>query len=206
MNLVKPLVLASQSPRRMSLLRQIGFQPLIVPSHIPEEFDSRQSPAENARSLALEKAKEVAGKFEDALIIGADTVVVLGEHLLAKPENASDAKRMLRLLSGKTHIVITAFALLDCPSGESVTEHETTGVTFRELPDEEIDMYVSGGSPMDKAGAYGIQDDYGAVFVSRINGCFYNVVGFPLSKFYTTLQKFQDHLMESRGYTYVKKD
>lgn len=206
MIVVKPLVLASQSPRRISLLRQIGFQPLIVPSHIPEEFDPRQSPVENARSLALEKAKEVASRFEDALIIGADTVVVLGEQLLAKPENASDAKRMLRLLSGKTHIVITAFALLDCSSGESVTEHETTDVTFRDLPGEEIDMYVSGGSPMDKAGAYGIQDDYGAVFVSKINGCFYNVVGFPLSKFYTTLQKFQDHLMESRGYTYVKKD
>ncbi|MBX2991717.1 MAG: septum formation protein Maf [Bacteroidetes bacterium] len=206
MNVVKPLVLASQSPRRIALLRQIGLQPLIVPSHIPEEFDVRQSPVENARTLAREKASEVARQFKDALIIGADTVVVLDEYLLAKPENASDAKRMLRLLSGKTHLVITAFALLDCLSGESVTEHETTDVTFRELPDDEIDLYVSGGSPMDKAGAYGIQDDYGAVFVSKINGCFYNVVGFPLSKFYTTLQEFQGHLMESKGYLYVKKD
>ncbi len=106
---------------------------------------------------------------------------------------------MLRLLSGRTHTVHTAFALVDRPSDLSEVGVESTRVTFRDLPDPEIEEYVRGGSPMDKAGAYGIQDDYGAVFVSRIEGCYYTVVGFPLSLFYTTLSDFQHRLKVSHG-------
>jgi septum formation protein len=206
MHLTKPLVLASQSPRRIDLLKQIGLNPIVLPSHIPEEFDPRCSPIENARTLALEKAKEVACQVDDAIIVGADTIVVLDGMLLGKPQDEDDARRMLRLLSGRTHTVVTGFALIDCLSGRSFIEHEETQVTFRVLPETEIEEYILSGSPMDKAGAYGIQDDYGAVFVVRIEGCFYNVVGFPLSKFYASLQKFHTHLVEGKGLMYVEEN
>lgn len=196
MRLLKPIVLASRSPRRVALLRQIGIQPIVAPSQVAEEFDASLSASDNAVALALRKAREVARSVADAIIIGADTIVVVDGAFIAKPEDAADAKRMLRLLSKRTHTVVTGFALVNSPSGESAADFESTDVTFRYLPDEEIEEYVAGGSPMDKAGAYGIQDDYGAVFVTRIEGCFYNVMGFPLAKFYTTLQKFQTHLME----------
>ncbi len=226
MQIIKPLVLASKSPRRISLFNQIGLHPQVIPSHVPEDCDPKLSPAENAKLLALKKAKEVGEKCEDGIIVAADTIVVLDARLLneatcglvesrrpdgkgiflGKPVDEADAKRMLRMLSGQTHTVTTGFALLDCASGVSVTDSESTLVTFRELPDSEIEEYVAGGSPMDKAGAYGIQDDYGAVFVTRIEGCFYNVVGFPLSKFYTTLQQFQNRLMERKGLSYVEEN
>ena len=194
MQIRRRLVLASQSPRRALLLKQIGFQADIVPSGVPESFDSTMSPEDNAMRLALMKAQDVGATIDDAIIIGADTIVVVGSELLAKPEDPDDAVRMLELLSGRSHVVHTGFSLLDRPSGRSMTDVESTKVTFRPIPREEIDEYVAGGSPMDKAGAYGIQDDYGAVFATRIEGCFYNVVGFPLSLFYSTLMLFQQQL------------
>jgi septum formation protein len=204
MLLLKPIVLASQSPRRIGLLRQIGLDPQIIPSNISEEFQIPLSPAENAIQLALMKANEVAAKCKNAIVVGADTIVVLGNELLAKPNNENEAKRMLTLLSGKTHTVVTGFALVDSPTGRSIVDYSMTHVTFRVLPADEIREYVAGGSPMDKAGAYGIQDDYGAVFVTRIEGCYYNVVGFPLSKFYVTLQKFQAQLLELKGIAHAR--
>jgi septum formation protein len=196
--LLKPLVLASQSPRRLQLLRQIGFSPVVAPCDVPEEFTGA-SPEENAVALALRKAKCVAGGFENAFVIGADTIVVVDGLLLGKPTGVEDAHRMLELLSGKTHIVHTAFAIVDRPSGESVTAVESTRVTFRVLPRREIEEYVDGGSPLDKAGAYGIQDDYGAVFVSRVEGCYYTVVGLPLSRLYVTLDEFQRRIEKVHG-------
>ena len=190
MNSTRRIILASQSPRRIRLLKQIGLNPEVIPSSVEEAFDPSLTPDQNARKLALAKADHVGRLIADGIVIGADTIVVLGDVLLGKPANRVEAKQMLRQLSGQEHTVITAFSLLDLPGGRHQCESEKTRVTFRNLPDEEIDRYVAGGSPMDKAGAYGIQDDYGAVFVSRIEGCFYNVVGFPLSKFYTTLQEF----------------
>ena len=199
MQLIKPLILASRSPRRIALLRQIGFDPEVVPCDVEETFDHHLSPDDNAIRLALDKARCTARTRENALVIGADTIVVLNGKLLGKPTDAADAHRMLRLLSGNTHTVHTAFALVDRPSGLAEVGVESTRVTFRDLPDAEIEEYVRGGSPMDKAGAYGIQDDYGAVFVSRIEGCYYTVVGFPLSRFYTTLSDFQHRLKVSHG-------
>jgi septum formation protein len=122
------------------------------------------------------------------LIVSADTIVVLDRRILGKPADAVEAKSMLTSLSGRTHEVYTGFTILGQPIGKTVTEHVVTSVSFRSLAEWEIDEYVSSGKPMDKAGAYGIQDR-SAVFVDRIEGCFYNVVGFPLSKFYTTLQR-----------------
>ncbi len=199
MLLIKPLVLASRSPRRIALFKQIGFDPEVVPCDVEETFDPRLSPDDNAIRLALDKARCTARARENALVVGADTIVVLNGTFLGKPTDAADARNMLRLLSGKTHVVHTAFAIVDRPSDLAEVGVESTRVTFRNLPDAEIDEYVRGGSPMDKAGAYGIQDDYGAVFVSRIEGCYYTVVGFPLSKFYTTLSDFQHRLKVSHG-------
>ncbi len=199
MHLIKPLVLASRSPRRLTLLRQIGLNPEVAPCTIPEDFHEAASPAENARALALKKAQCVAGRYENALILGADTIVAIDGMMLGKPADESDAKRMLRILSGQTHTVYTAFALLERPSNASVVEVEATRVTFRVLESEEIDEYVAGGAPMDKAGAYGIQDDYSAVFVSRIEGCFYTVVGLPLARFHVALREFQHQLTVQDG-------
>jgi len=193
----KELILASRSPRRRHLLEQIGLTVRVVPCDIPEEFDSLLSPAENAAALSLQKARCVAPGVQEGIVIGADTIVVVDGQMLGKPSDRDDAVQMLQLLSGRTHTVATGFALLDRPSDRFVTAVELTDVTFRRLPRREIEEYVDGGSPMDKAGAYGIQDDYGAVFVTRIEGCFYNVVGLPLSKFYTTLEDFQNRLSTS---------
>ncbi len=187
-------MLASRSPRRKILLKQIGLQFTSHASHIPEDFNSKQSPRANAERIALEKAVEVAKYYREAVVVGADTIVVVGKKLLAKPVSKADAVRMLRLLSGREHIVITAIALLDIRTGRSVVTSERTRVRFRRIGVDEIRSYVASGSPMDKAGAYGIQDDYGAVFVEKINGCFYNVVGFPLARFHSTLKKFLSQL------------
>lgn len=199
MKLLKPLILASQSPRRVALLRQIGWEPEVVPCDIPEEFSPDLTAAENARVLALRKAECVAGRYEDAFVLGADTIVAIDGRLLGKPVDPDDARRMLMQLSGARHTVFTGYALLDRPTGLSAVGVEATMVTFRELPSDEIEEYVRSGSPMDKAGAYGIQDDYGAVFVSRVEGCFYNVVGLPLTRVYQALQQLQTTLTETYG-------
>ena len=183
-------MLASRSPRRKVLLRQLGLQFKVHPSRIQENFERSKSAEENARRLAVSKALEVARTYSSAIVISADTIVVLGGRVFGKPSSKADAKRMLSLLSGKEHTVITAFAIVDCRSGKHVTGTERTKVRFRTISKAEIQSYVASGSPMDKAGAYGIQDDYGAVFVERVNGCFYNVVGFPLMKFHLTFRKF----------------
>jgi len=188
MRLSKPFILASRSPRRDLLLRQIGLVPVVDSCDVPEDVDPRRSPAENARILAHRKAECVAARHTPAVVLGADTIVAIDGSMLGKPADAQDAVRMLKLLSGRTHTVVTGFALIDRPSGRTIVEAEETQVTFRELPDEEIAGYVAGGSPMDKAGAYGIQDDYGAVFVTRIEGCYYNVVGLPLARVYAALR------------------
>jgi septum formation protein len=191
MRMTRRIVLASRSPRRIALLRQIGLNPEVLPTDVPEILDDSRSPSENARALALEKARVAASSIDDAIVIGADTIVVVDNRVLGKPADREDAIRMLTLLSGRTHMVYTGFALVDSATGESIADVERTEVTFRPIGRSEIEEYVDSGSPMDKAGAYGIQDDYGAVFVSRIEGCYYTVVGLPLSRLYMTLAELQ---------------
>ena len=188
-----PLILASQSPRRRLLLRQIGLRFVVRPSAVREDLWDHESPEHNAKRIALSKAVEVSKNVKRGIVIGADTIVVLGRHILGKPRTKSEAKTMLKKLSGRMHTVYTAFALIDVESDRRVVRIEKTKVWFRVLSNTEIEEYVQSGSPMDKAGAYGIQDDYGAVFVRRVEGCFYNVVGFPLTKFYQTLGQFVAH-------------
>ncbi len=195
MVLRKPLVLASRSPRRLHLLRQIGLDPLVIPCDIPEAFDSGRSAGENAEWLAVQKAEAAAPGLHDCLVLGADTIVTIDGMMLGKPQDREDAVRMLTLLSGRTHLVHTGFAVIDRPSLTLIKGVEETRVSFRGLPPDEIAAYVAGGSPMDKAGAYGIQDDYGAVFVQRVEGCFYNVVGLPLAALYAALQSL--HAVQS---------
>lgn len=187
---IPPLVLASASPRRRALFRQIGLRFRVVPSSVDERLSRKQSPARNARRIALEKATDVASGMRRGLVVGADTIVVLGKSILGKPKNRREAARMLRRLSGRSHVVFTGIALVDALTGRAVTDVVRTRVQFRRLSDAEIADYVRSGSPLDKAGAYGIQDDFGAVFVESIDGCFYNVVGFPLVRFYQRLGEF----------------
>ena len=189
MKLTKRLILASRSPRRVTLLNQIGLNAEVIPAEVSEELDVQLSPTENARTLAIRKAEHVARRIERAIVVGADTIVAIDGQMLGKPVDRGDAIRMLNMLSGRTHVVHTGFALVGRPSNQKISGVESTSVTFRTLPLDEIEEYVHGGSP--------IQDDYGAVFVRRIEGCFYNVVGFPLSRFYESLQRFQEQLTES---------
>ena len=181
----KNLILASASPRRAELLRLIGLDFQVIPSTIKEDGIDAQDPASHVLQLSLAKAKDVASKVAEGLVVGADTIVVLDGEILGKPKDEIEATAMLNRLSGRTHKVFTGFSIIENSGGNSISDFETTKVHFRTLNDWEIDSYVKTQNPMDKAGAYGIQDQ-SAVFADKIEGCFYNVVGFPLTKFYLT--------------------
>ena len=185
----KRLILASKSPRRAELLKLIGLKFEIMDSKVEEGDESYTMPEVYVLELAQKKALKVAKKISDGLIVSADTIVVLNGRIMGKPRDSSQAREMLQYLSGKTHTVFTGFAIVDMPKGEMVSDYEKTLVTFRCMEREEIEAYVRTQNPLDKAGAYGIQDQ-SAVFVKKIDGCFYNVLGFPITKFYITLRDF----------------
>ncbi len=188
LKLPKPLVLASQSPRRLQLLRQVGFTVEVIPSYI-EENSKTKSPKKLTTDLAIKKAKNVAVKIENRIVIGADTIVVLDQEILGKPIDKTDAYQMLQNLSGREHVVYSGIAIVDSDNNKIISDCESTIVSFRELTHNEIEIYVEQDDPLDKAGAYGIQDS-SALFVDRIEGCYYNVMGFPLTCFYLNLKKF----------------
>jgi len=177
------IVLASSSPRRISLLKMLGvtFEP--VPASIIEEKREGEEPADFARRIAKEKAFQVAERVKAEFVIAADTVVVIDGEVLGKPKDENEARRMLEKLSGRTHKVITAVALYKKESGELLLDHKETLVRFTVLSKAEIDWYIKTGEPMDKAGAYGIQG-LGSLFIERIDGCYTNVVGLPLPLLY----------------------
>jgi len=190
-----PFVLASQSPRRRRLLEQLGVSFSVEGSPADETLDTTPPPRERARQLASRKAEPVAQSHASALVLAADTIVVYEDEILGKPESPGEARRTLRRLSGSTHIVYTGLALHHADSGREVTAGHATEVTFRNLPPAEIDAYVETGSPMDKAGAYGIQDHTGPLLVQDLRGDYYGVVGLPLNVLYTTLQSHFDDLL-----------
>lgn len=191
LNINTKLVLASKSPRRIKLLSELGFDFEVIPSHIDENISEELLPNEYVMKLSYDKAQFVAQSLDyDAWVIGADTTVVLDGKYLNKPNDKEDAFRILRQLSGRTHKVFTGIAIVESQSNKSITTYQETDVTFRELHDDEIWAYIESGSPMDKAGAYGIQDDFGAVFVSNIVGCYYNIVGLPVELLYRKLRDF----------------
>lgn len=177
----KKIILASASPRRESLLKQIGINFQVIPSNIDEGDFAHDDPLVHAQILALRKAQDVATRIKEGIVIGADTQVIADGEVLGKPLNDADAVRMLSKLQGKTHEVITGVALMDAETGKEETWIESTKVTFREISEEEILDYVRTGEQKGKAGAYGIQGMAGA-FVERIEGCYFNVVGLPLAK------------------------
>lgn len=194
-----PIILASQSPRRALLLKQVGLDFVVQPSAIHEKIHEELSFEENVKQLSLHKAQDIASQHSHGVVIGSDTIVVVNGTVLGKPASKDEARSMLTMLSSVTHTVYTGFAIVDVESKKYYIDHEQTRVTFRRLNDDEIVDYIAGGSPMDKAGAYGIQDDFGAVFVEKIDGCYYTVVGFPLAKFYTAFTEFMTELGHVKG-------
>jgi septum formation protein len=183
----KNYVLASVSPRRIQLLEMIGLNFISIGSGV-EEIDSASNPVLTVKRNALAKSREVAFKFQNEIVIGADTIVVLGKHTLNKPANLKQAREYLRRLSGKKHIVYTGVNVINTKNGNEVFGYEKTVVQFRDLTDDEIDFYVKKFRPLDKAGAYGIQDDFGCLFINRIEGDYYNIVGLPLVKLYECIK------------------
>jgi len=183
------IYLASKSPRRRKLLRQLGIKFKSFSVNNIEEVLDGEHPVDCVKRLAREKMISAQMKVKNSILITADTIVVLDREVINKPEDKKDAVRILSKLSGRVHTVYTGFCVHNQKLHKTITDFEKTKVEFRKLKQDEIIDYVDGGSPMDKAGAYGIQDDFGAVFVKRINGCYYNVVGLPLTKLYNSLRK-----------------
>lgn len=171
------VILASSSPRRRDLLELVGIQHEVRPADIDETVLPGEVPAPHAERLARSKALTIAAKEQSALVIGSDTIVVVDGKILGKPNDAADAHRMLRMLSGREHTVVTAVAAaLD---GQVVSAVEQVLVTFRSLSDAEIADYIATGEPMDKAGAYGIQG-FGATIIRKVDGDFFAVMGLSL--------------------------
>jgi septum formation protein len=181
-----PLILASKSPRRQQLLRDAGFeftiQALPVKEDYPEDLEIQEIPV----YLSEKKAKAVAPLVKDKIILSADTIVTIQSRILGKPDSEKEAQEMLRLLSGKTHIVYSGVCIAF--NGQCHSFVDTTEVIFKELQRHEIEYYVQHYAPLDKAGAYGIQEWIGLIGIEKINGSYFNVVGLPVAKLYNTLQ------------------
>jgi len=176
-----PLILASASPRRAELLRQLQPEFQIVPSDATEVFDEQLSPLELCQLNAHRKARAVAGKIPDALVLGADTLVFLEREILGKPRNLAEARQMLTKLQGRTHQVVTGVSLIHLRGHRERLFAVSTDVTFRPLTAVQIGNYLSRMNPLDKAGAYAIQE-HGDLIVSEISGSYSNVVGLPVER------------------------
>ncbi len=200
---MKRLVLASSSPRRSDLLRQIGIPFEVVAPDVDESrFSFESDPARTVERLALAKARSVAIRSDlrgrRRLVLGADTVVCFEGGILGKPRDADDACAMLGRLNGRSHRVLTGFALLDTESHRRETGHEWTTVFMRTCTEAEIRTYVDTGEPLDKAGSYGA-NALGASLITRVEGCFYNVIGLPLARLLMTLKQFDDAFGSADG-------
>lgn len=175
----KPLILASSSPRRKELLNGLNLDFITHSSHVNEDVPSGTRPKDIVEMLSLRKARSIAKEYQRGLIIGSDTIVVLGEEVLGKPKNKEEAYTMLSKLQGNTHTVFTGVAVIDAESGKFKVGHNSTQVTIRPLSKEKIDRYIATGEPNDKAGAYAIQG-LGATLVEKISGDYFTVVGLPI--------------------------
>ena len=202
--LLHKLILASASPRRLELLRSLGLEIEVVRSDYHEPPHDHLSPRELAIVHARAKARDVASKRSDLPLVAADTVVDVDGVAFNKPLDAADAQRMLAILSGREHVVHTAFTFLDTQNHAVIEGIETTAVRFFPLSDAEISAYVRGGEPMDKAGAYGIQG-LGATLVERIDGDFYTVMGFPLARFVRAIARMGFELTPAKNATDTKE-
>ena len=185
---MRKIILASSSPRRKELLRQIGLDFEIDPSKYEEDMTLKMAPTKLAEHLSLGKAQDVAKKYGDAIVIGADTIIALGKTVFGKPKTPERAREMLKNISGKVHLVITGFTIIDTKTGKTITISVKTKVYFKKLSQQEIDAYVVTGEPLDKGGAYAIQM-IGGIFVEKVEGDFFNIVGLPIFELAAELKK-----------------
>lgn len=181
------MILASKSPRRKEILENIGFN-LKIKSEEVEEISDKLEITEKIMEIAYKKVEAVAYKFPDEYVVGADTIVELNGEIIGKPKDEKEAFKILKNLSGKTHNVITAYSFINKSKNILIQDYSITKVFFKDLSDEMINWYISTKEPMDKAGAYGIQEK-GSIFVEKIEGDFFTVMGFPIEKFMTRLLK-----------------
>ncbi|MBI4844189.1 MAG: septum formation inhibitor Maf [Nitrospirae bacterium] len=186
---MKKIILASSSPRRREILKNAGLKFKVDAGDYEEDLSLKLRPHELAKFLSREKAKAVAARHKDALIIAADTFILYKSKILGKPHTKAEAKKMLMMLNNKTHSVITGFTIIDTATGKIISKPVETKVTFNKLTGKEIGSYVETGEPLDKAGAYAIQG-LGALLVKKIEGDYLNVIGMPLSALAGCLKKF----------------
>lgn len=184
-----PIILASASPRRKELLANLGLNFKIKVSQVDETMEGDIPPAQQVEKLAERKAAAVASETAEGLVIGADTLVVFAGKPLGKPANRQEAVHMINELQGKSHEVLTGLAVIDAATGQSVVTHQTTAVHFKPMTREQVERYVSTGEPYDKAGAYAVQGK-ASIFIESIQGCYFNVVGLPVSKLADALRVF----------------
>jgi septum formation protein len=186
---MKIIILASQSPRRKDLLEQIGLEFEIDPSNYEEDMSLKMEPSKLAEFLSLGKAKDVAQRHKDSIIISADTIVAIDGEVFGKPKTPERAKYMLKKLSGRVHFVITGFTVIDTETQKQIVKSVETKVYFKNLSEQEIDIYVASGEPLDKGGGYAIQG-MAALFVEKIEGDYFNIVGLPVLALATELKNF----------------
>jgi len=186
---MKKLILASSSPRRKQLLEQIGLNFEIHPSNIDEILDSRLSPREQVESLSKQKAFAIAAKFNNAIILAADTMVELDGKVYGKPKDAKEAQMMLKMLSGIAHSILTGFTIYDTETKKRVTKSTETKIWFRKISQEEITSYIEREKPFDKAGGYAIHE-LAAIFVEKVEGDFFGGVGLSVYLLAKELKKF----------------
>ena len=194
--LKKPLILASKSPRRIELLKEIGLEFDVDPA---ENFQEQKEKGDlTPEALAIQnaegKAREIAKKHEDAYVLGVDTIGAYQHHVLNKPEDLDDAKRILKILNGTTHEVISGICLIDTGNSRKITYAEKTFVTFGKMSKEEVEAYLKSGESMDKAAAFAIQG-LGSLFIEKIDGDYFNVVGLPIYRLYQMLKELGEKLV-----------
>ena len=180
------IILASKSPRRAEILSMIGVNFKVAPSKIEEQINPKIEQNEIAISISKAKAETISHKYPNDIIIGADTIVVFNEGIFGKPKDKNESKKMLKALSGNSHKVITGVTIMNKKLGIVKTFSEVTEVFVKKIPTKQIEFYVNNYNTLDKAGSYGIQEWF-SVWIKRINGCYYNVMGLPVSKLYKCL-------------------
>ncbi len=185
----RKIILASSSDRRKDLLTRLGINFTAMPSNIDERGYDKESPSEYVKQISLDKAAKVAGFVEDALIIAADTIVVYNEKILGKPKNENDAFDMIKFLNNTNHKVYTGLAIISADDKMHYIDYDMTEVYMRKIDDDEIERYIKTGEPMDKAGSYGIQGK-GGIFVEKILGSYFTVMGLPIHKLSLALKSF----------------
>jgi len=194
---LQPLILASESPRRKEILKNLGIPFEVFRRKLHFEYSELKNPEKFVVALAEQKSHEPTDQIPNGIVVTADTIVYIDETILGKPGNKDEAVQMIRKLQGRTHQVYSGICLVDCTSGIKKSTFEVTGVTFSKMNENEIDWYVNTGEYRDKAGAYAIQGT-GSLFVSGINGCFYNVVGFPVHAFFRLYRELINEITVTR--------